>query len=86
MLFSALASAPVETRRQALLAFIQAQRRRLRPTFGEGAHAVWLYDLLAPYVCQLMVCDPQGSFSADIEASARATACSPEGSELSSRG
>ena len=54
-----LTSAVVETRAQALLAFIQAQRGRLHLTFEEGTQAAWLYDLLLPHVSRLVVCDPR---------------------------
>jgi len=50
-------SAVVETQAQALVAFIQGQRGTLHLTFEEGTYAAWLYDLLAPHVSRLVVCD-----------------------------
>jgi len=52
-------SAVVETQAQALVAFIQGQRGTLHLTFEEGTYAAWLYDLLAPHVSRLVVCDPR---------------------------
>ena len=52
-------SAVVETKGQALLAFIQGQQGTLHLTFEEGTYAAWLYDLLAPHVRRLVVCDPR---------------------------
>jgi transposase len=54
-----LTSALVETQGQALLAFILGQRGTLHLTFEEGTYAAWLYDLLAPHVSRLVVCDPR---------------------------
>ncbi len=52
-------SAVVETRAQALLAFIQGQPGTLHLTFEEGTYSAWLYDLLLPHVSRLVVCDPR---------------------------
>ena len=54
-----LSSTVVQTHAQELLAFVQAQRGTLHVTFEEGTYAAWLYDLLAPQVARLVVCDPR---------------------------
>lgn len=54
-----LTSASVETQGQDLLAFLQGQRGTLHVTFEEGTYAAWLYDLLAPHVSRVVVCDPR---------------------------
>jgi transposase len=54
-----LTSAVVETQGHTLVAFIQGLRGRLHLTFEEGTYAAWLYDLLAPHVSRLVVCDPR---------------------------
>ena len=54
-----LTSALVETQGQALVPFIQGQRGTLHLTFEEGTYAAWLYDLLAPHVSRMVVCDPR---------------------------
>ncbi len=52
-------SAVVETQGHALVSFIQGLRGTLHLTFEEGTSAGWLYDLLAPHVSRLVVCDPR---------------------------
>jgi transposase len=54
-----LTSALLETRGQDLVAFILGQRGTLHLTFEEGTYAAWLYDLLAPHVSRIVVCDPR---------------------------
>ena len=54
-----LSSAVVETQGQTLVAFIQGQLGTLHLTFEEGTYSAWLYDLLAPHVARLVVCDPR---------------------------
>lgn len=47
------------TRASALLDFIGGLRGCLCLTFEEGTHSEWLYDLLAPNVTKLIVCNPR---------------------------
>jgi transposase len=54
-----LTSAVVQTQGQTLVAFILGQRGTLHLTFEEGTYSAWLYDLLAPHVSRLVVCDPR---------------------------
>jgi len=54
-----LTSAVVETQGQTLVAFVLGQRGTLHLTFEEGTYSAWLYDLLAPHVSRLVVCDPR---------------------------
>ena len=54
-----LAAAVVRTQAQDLLAFVQGLRGTLHVTFEEGTYAAWLYDLLAPRVARVVVCDPR---------------------------
>ncbi len=49
----------LETKAATLLQFIRGLRGNLRVTFEEGTWAAWLYDLLKPYVTQVMVCNPR---------------------------
>jgi transposase len=41
------------------VAFVLGQRGTLHLTFEEGTYAAWLYDLLAPHVSRIVVCDPR---------------------------
>ena len=54
-----LTAALVRTQAQDLLAFIQGLRGTLHVTFEEGTYAARLYDLLAPHVARVVVCDPR---------------------------
>jgi hypothetical protein len=49
----------LETKAEANLQFIHDLRGSLHVTLEEGTCAVWLYDLLPPYVNQVLVCDPR---------------------------
>jgi transposase len=49
----------IETKASTILQFIQVLRGELYVTFEEGTWAAWLYDLLRPYVSNLVVCDPR---------------------------
>jgi hypothetical protein len=49
----------VVTRAAAILDFMHGLRGTLHLTFEEGAHAAWLYDLLARRVAKLVVCNPR---------------------------
>src|SRR5438045_5978304 len=47
------------THAAAILSFIRGLRGTLRITFEEGTHSSWLYDLLRPYVTEVLVCNPR---------------------------
>lgn len=49
----------VETKASTLLDFIKGLSGTIHLTFEEGTHSVWLYDLLKPYVAELVVCNPR---------------------------
>lgn len=54
-----LAKATVETNGSELVSYIQSIRGNVHLTFEEGTQAAWLYDLLRPYVAELVVSDPR---------------------------
>jgi len=47
------------TQAVAIVSFIQGLRGTLHVTFEEGTHSAWLYDLLRPYVAEVLVCNPR---------------------------
>jgi transposase len=49
----------VPTERAAILEFIQGLRGTVQVTFEESTQSAWLYDLLLPYVSQVLVCNPR---------------------------
>jgi transposase len=49
----------IETKASTILQFIQGLRGDVYVTFEEGTWAAWLYDLLKPYVTQVLVCNPR---------------------------
>src|ERR1700693_3138453 len=49
----------IETKASTILQSIQGIRGDLHVTFEEGTWAAWLYDLLRPYVTEVVVCDPR---------------------------
>src|SRR5580704_16153773 len=49
----------IETKAMTILQFIHGLRGDLYVTFEEGTWAAWLYDLLKPYVTNIVVCDPR---------------------------
>ncbi|MGC2531236.1 MAG: transposase, partial [Candidatus Acidiferrum sp.] len=49
----------IETKASTLLQFIHGLRGDMHLTFEEGTWAGWLYDLLKPYVTELVVCNPR---------------------------
>ena len=68
-----LAEAITETKNQTIVDFIKGQRGMLHVVFEEGTQAAWLYDLIRPYVANVVVCDPrkivkQGSKADKIDA------------------
>jgi hypothetical protein len=48
----------IETKGSTILQFIHGLRGDLYVTFEEGTWAAWLYDLLKPYVTNIVVCNP----------------------------
>src|SRR5258708_33447015 len=49
----------IETKASTILQFIRGLRGDLHVTFEEGTWAAWLYDLLKPYVTNVVVCNPR---------------------------
>jgi len=49
----------VETKASSLVQFIRGLRGELHVTWEEGTWAAWLYDLLQPWVQQVLVCNPR---------------------------
>jgi transposase len=49
----------IETKGSTIVQFIRGLRGELHVTLEEGTWAAWLYDLLKPYVHQVLVCDPR---------------------------
>jgi hypothetical protein len=48
-----------ETEAGSIIEFIHGVRGSVAVSFEEGTCAVWLHDLLQPYVSRLVVCDPR---------------------------
>ena len=49
----------IESKASTIVQFIQGLRGDLHVTLEEGTWAAWLYDLLRPYVREVLVCDPR---------------------------
>jgi predicted enzyme related to lactoylglutathione lyase len=49
----------IETKASTILQFVQGLRGDLHVTLEEGTWAGWLFDLLKPYVTELIVCNPR---------------------------
>jgi transposase len=49
----------VETKSSSILDAIRALTGEVHAAFEEGIHSAWLYDLLKPHVCEVVVCDPR---------------------------
>lgn len=49
----------IEAKRSTIVQFIEGLRGELLLTFEEGTWSAWLYDLLTPYVTNIVVCDPR---------------------------
>src|SRR3984893_18835186 len=49
----------IETKASTILQFIDGLRGDVHLTFEEGTWAAWLYDLLKPHVCEVVVCNPR---------------------------
>src|SRR5260370_1890345 len=49
----------MESKASSILQFIHGLRGDVHLTFEEGTWAGWLYDLLKPYVTELVVCNPR---------------------------
>jgi transposase len=54
-----VAEAIIETKARTILDFIKSQRGTLHVAFEEGTQAAWLYDLIQPYVADVVVCNPR---------------------------
>jgi transposase len=49
----------IETKGSTVVQFMRGLRGELHVTLEEGTWAAWLYDLLKPYVHEVLVCDPR---------------------------
>ena len=49
----------IETKGSTVVQFMRGLRGDLHVTLEEGTWAAWLYDLLRPYVHEVVVCDPR---------------------------
>jgi hypothetical protein len=49
----------IETKASTVLHFIHGLRGNLYVTFEGGTWAAWLYELLKPYLTNIVVCDPR---------------------------
>ena len=49
----------LETKASTIIQFIHGLRGEVCVTFEEGTWAAWLYDLLRPYVTNIVVCNPR---------------------------
>ena len=49
----------IESKASTIVQFMQGLRGDLHVTLEEGTWAAWLYDLLRPYVREVLVCDPR---------------------------
>jgi transposase len=49
----------IETKAITIVQLVQGLRGDLHVTLEEGTWAAWLYDLLRPYVTEVLVCDPR---------------------------
>jgi transposase len=52
-----IAEGIIQTKSATILDFIKGQRGILHVAFEEGTQAAWLYDLIRPYVANVVVCD-----------------------------
>jgi transposase len=51
--------ATIATEASVVADFVRGLQGKLQVTLEEGIHAAWLYELLLPYVAQVLVCDPR---------------------------
>ncbi len=51
----------VRTQGDLLVSFLNGIPGTVHLTFEEGTHAAWLYDLLRPFVADLLVCNPRAN-------------------------
>src|SRR2546422_4989705 len=49
----------METKAAIIVNSIRGLIGEIHLTFEEGIHSAWLYDMLKPYVAELMVCNPR---------------------------
>ena len=54
-----IARSVLPTEEGTLLELFRGMRGSIHVTFEEGTWAAWLYDLLAPHVAQVVVCNPR---------------------------
>jgi transposase len=60
-----VAEAIIETKASTIKDFFRGQTGTLHVTFEEGCQAAWLYDLIRPYVEEVLVCNPRKIARAD---------------------
>jgi len=53
------AEAIVETKSNTILDFIRSQRGTIHIALEESTQASWIYDLIHPFVAEILVCDPR---------------------------
>ena len=68
----------IEAKASTILQFIQGLRGSLYVTFEVGTWAAWLYDLIKPYVTNLVVCDPRRNALLKEETKAHSFPARPE--------
>ena len=56
---SCLMESIIQTRADAIRAFINGLSGTVHVTFEEGTHAAWLYELIKPLVAEIVVCNPR---------------------------
>ncbi|HLG14182.1 MAG TPA: hypothetical protein VJH03_06560 [Blastocatellia bacterium] len=56
---SCLMESIIQTRADAIRAFINGLSGTVHVTFEEGTHAAWLYELIKPLVAEVVVCNPR---------------------------
>src|SRR5919198_4376658 len=54
-----VSQAVIETSTQAVRDFFRSLRGEVHVTFEEGNHASWLFDILRPLACRVVVCNPK---------------------------
>jgi transposase len=54
-----VSEAIIETKGPSILDFLKGLRGTLHVTFEEGCQAAWLYDVIRPYVAEVLVCNPK---------------------------
>src|ERR687888_307756 len=54
-----VSQAVIETSTQAVRDFFRSLRGEVHVTLEEGNHASWLFDILQPLACRVVVCNPK---------------------------